>query len=85
MTDIRYRGDKINAKARQRIAEAPTAPADDDFRMLGSKEAAAFLGVTVRTFERWRKEKIGPPPIRTGTRFYYTKDRIKFWQRNGGG
>ena len=55
---------------------------------LGEKEAAEYLGVTVRTMQRWRKDgvvrsdgSIRPtlPYYRPAGKIYYDKNEIDAW------
>jgi len=42
-------------------ATGETRMADRDDPLLTQREAAAYLTVSIRTLQRWRKEGIGPP------------------------
>lgn len=45
-------------------------------------EAAAELGVTVRTLYHWRRDKKGPPVSRIGQRLWYYKPSLIAWLRS---
>jgi predicted DNA-binding transcriptional regulator AlpA len=52
--------------------------ADD---LVSRKEAAAILGVSVKTFEGWSKKKVGPPIIRLGPKLIrYSVKSLKDFQ-----
>jgi predicted DNA-binding transcriptional regulator AlpA len=84
MSIINYRRSAINDEALRLAAERQRAAESDDLRLLSTQQVAKCLGKTVRTIERWRKERIGPKPIQIGTRFHYTRRGLKQWEDSGG-
>ena len=53
--------------------------------LLSRKEAAAFLGVTHRTLERWEVNGAGPPHYRVGHLLRYCQREVFEWlARNRG-
>lgn len=56
--------------------------------LLSASEAAALLGLSLKTLEKWRSEGKGPPVIRLGRRVAYSRRAIVQWlesQERGGG
>ena len=49
---------------------------------LTKSQAAAELGVTDRTLNRWHTERIGPPRTKIGARIYYRREAVAEWVRN---
>lgn len=49
---------------------------------LTKAQAAAELGITDRTLNRWHTDRIGPPRTKIGSRVYYRKDSVAEWLRN---
>jgi predicted site-specific integrase-resolvase len=43
---------------------------------LNTRDAAAFLRVTPRTMQRWRREGVGPAYLRMEGRIWYTTDHL---------
>jgi predicted DNA-binding transcriptional regulator AlpA len=49
-------------------------------RVLGTSQAAAFVGVSVRSWERMRAEGKTPPAVQLGTRrLGYTVEALNMW------
>lgn len=46
---------------------------------LTTKETAQFLGVSIRTLERWRQMGISPPYLKQGAVIRYALDELKEW------
>lgn len=46
---------------------------------LTREETAQELHVAVRTLERWRVLRIGPPQVRIGARIYYHRTKVAAW------
>lgn len=49
--------------------------------LLRQEDAAAILGVGVRTLQRWHKKNAGPPHIKIGRTVYYDPDELTAWVR----
>ncbi|WP_417792789.1 helix-turn-helix domain-containing protein [Terasakiella pusilla] len=47
--------------------------------LYSSKQAASFLGCSVRTLQRWRQHQEGPPYIRQVGRVFYDKTDLERW------
>lgn len=47
--------------------------------LLNQQKAAELLGVNPETLRRWARKNDGPPRIRIGKRYYYTKAIITQW------
>jgi excisionase family DNA binding protein len=47
--------------------------------LLTTEEAAAILGVTKGTLQRWRRDGIGPPSYRMGRGVRYIRPEINSW------
>lgn len=45
------------------------------------KDMAELLDISVRTLERWRKDKCGPPYLRMGGRIFYNMLDLKIWRQ----
>ncbi|PRX98171.1 excisionase family DNA binding protein [Allonocardiopsis opalescens] len=45
------------------------------------REAAAFLGVPVRTLYQWRYREAGPPSHRIGRHLRYVPAEVRAWVR----
>lgn len=51
--------------------------------MLDTPAVAARLGRSVRTLKRWRKEKVGPPYVRTETGgVLYDEAELEKWLKD---
>ena len=59
------------------------ASAKPQVKIVKRHEAAAMLGVSTRTLQRWHKQGFGPRRS-TGKRFYYIKSEIEQWIANHG-
>lgn len=46
------------------------------------KNAAAALGITVRTLENWRAQRTGPAWVKLGHRIYYRHAALGDWIRS---
>ena len=61
---------------------------DTQFRILAGylpeKEMARELGVTTRTFRRWRQLQIGPPHATAGREVIYSIETTRAWLQAGG-
>jgi len=53
--------------------------APESLVFLNTKAAAAFLGVSPRTLERWRWEGVGPRHRKHGARCLYSRDDLLSW------
>lgn len=42
-------------------------------------QAAAELGIHLRTLKRWRALRYGPTPVRVGKRLYYRRADLVSW------
>ena len=49
---------------------------------LNQKQVAQMLEVHRQTLLRWRSEHKGPPCLRIGKRYYYTREIIEQWKRS---
>lgn len=49
-------------------------------RLMRSHEAAAYLGVTVRTFQKWVASGAQIPCVLTGKRRRYVAERLEDWK-----
>ena len=63
----------------------PSPAADDLDRRIGEREAAAFLGVSPRTLQKWRRQGGGPVFYRYSRRSirYCRRDLLAFATRGG--
>jgi predicted DNA-binding transcriptional regulator AlpA len=59
------------------------ASAKPQVKIVKRHEAAAMLGVSTRTLQRWHKQGFGPRRS-IGKRFYYIKPEIQEWIANHG-
>ena len=50
--------------------------------LLSQQDAAAILGVSVRTLQRWNQDNAGPPQIKIGRRAYYDPHQVTTWVRS---
>ncbi|GAB3211248.1 hypothetical protein GCM10027294_32790 [Marinactinospora endophytica] len=50
-------------------------------RLWTPKEAAAFLGVSVKTLYDWRYREVGPPSYLVGRHVRYFPDDLRAWVR----
>jgi len=66
-----------------RRLERDVASAKPQVKMVKRHEAAAMLGVSTRTLQRWHKQGFGPARS-IGQRFYYNKSEIEAWIANQG-
>lgn len=55
-------------------------PLLDDY--LTKSQAAAALGVSERTLNRWWNDRQGPPRTKIGTKVYYRKTAVHDWARS---
>ena len=46
------------------------------------QELADELGRTVRTLQRWRSERTGPPFIRLGRQILYRREAVREWLKS---
>ncbi|HEY7231776.1 MAG TPA: helix-turn-helix domain-containing protein [Pseudolabrys sp.] len=53
----------------------------DGRSLLSQEDAAAILGVCVRTLQRRHKQHAGPPQIKIGRRVYYDPNELMAWVR----
>ena len=51
--------------------------------MMPATRAAQFLGVARKTLNRWNRAGVGPPRVRKLKRYWYTKEQLKEWLRDG--
>jgi excisionase family DNA binding protein len=48
--------------------------------LLTQRQAAAYLNVSIRTLQRWRREGIGPPSIRLPNKYLrYRQGDLDAW------
>ena len=45
--------------------------------------AAQFLGVARKTLNGWNRAGVGPPRVRKGNRYWYIREKLKEWLRDG--
>jgi predicted DNA-binding transcriptional regulator AlpA len=49
---------------------------------LTKAQAAAELGITDRTLNRWHTERMGPPRTKIGSRIYYRREAVAEWLKS---
>ena len=50
-----------------------------DGELLSSAEAAALLGISLRTLRRWRQMREGPPWVPIGRKIVYRTQALRAW------
>lgn len=50
-------------------------------KYLTAKEASEFLGVSISTLKRWRKENRSPPFFKNGATIRYPHDELEKWAK----
>ena len=50
-----------------------------DGELLSSEDAAAVLGISLRTLRRWRQMREGPPWVSIGRRIVYRVQAVRTW------
>jgi excisionase family DNA binding protein len=68
----------------ERVTIAPTVQggqlSQDPAALMGEREVAALLGVSLRTLRRWRIDlHYGPPAIRVGRFVKYRRGDVEQW------
>jgi len=54
-------------------------PPDELPRLLTPDELSDYLGVPIRTLDRWRSQGTGPPFVRFGRAIRYPVPRLLLW------
>ena len=94
----RVSGGKAGRKGKSGAATPPLDPdwlpgardglrepaADDDEGYVDTRAAAAYVGLSVRTLRRMRREDRGPPYVRKGRRVLYDLRALDTWMKEDG-
>jgi excisionase family DNA binding protein len=48
---------------------------------LTTKEASEYLGVSIATLKRWRKENRSPPFFKNGATIRYPRNKLEEWAK----
>jgi predicted DNA-binding transcriptional regulator AlpA len=75
---VRARNSDLAEVFRRLERDLEQASAKPQVKIVKRHEAAAMLGVSTRTLQRWHKQGFGPARS-TGRRFYYIKSEIEQW------
>ena len=60
----------------------PDHPASNAVRHLRQRQLAERWGLSVRTLERWRTQRVGPPFLKLGGRIVYQLQDIQKFEAN---
>jgi DNA-binding transcriptional MerR regulator len=48
-------------------------------KLLNQRKAADLMGVSAKTLSRWAQVNAGPPRLRIGKRYFYTREIVVQW------
>ena len=51
--------------------------------MMNAKRASDFLGIDRKTLRMWIRAGVGPPRVLKGKRYWFSREELKDWLRNG--
>jgi DNA-binding transcriptional MerR regulator len=48
-------------------------------KLLNQQKTARLMGISTRTLRRWSNTHAGPPRLKIGKRYFYTREMIVQW------